>query len=326
LIFGLTKPTEKSRDGGRHLPIFGVMPIEKSSRILTENLSLRSAALGRIVQVDLYPPPAHSIGQMSLLLINDGQDLGRLGLAELLDDLYGRAALAPLLCVGIHTGPQRKMEYGTAAIPDYLGRGAMAGRYTAFVLDELLPRLEEQLSRLEERSSRLEERSSSVEDMLPPPKTARAPQFKDKAFAGFSLGALSAMDIVWNHPQVFNRAGLFSGSFWWRTKDKDDPGYRDETDRIMHRQVCEGSHHPGLRFFFECGTDDEREDRNNNGIIDSIDDTRDLIGELVAKGYDPVKDIRYLEITGGGHDVATWALAMPEFLQWGWGKAEAAKP
>jgi enterochelin esterase-like enzyme len=302
------------------------MPIEKSSRILPESLSLRSVALGRNVQVDLYMPPAHLVafsgddpatpsppGQMSLLLINDGQDLGKLGLAELLDDLYGRAALAPLLCVGIHTGPQRKMEYGTAAVQDYLGRGAMAGRYTAFVLDELLPRLEEQWSGLEERSFR-------GEDLLPPPKTIRAPRFKDRAFAGFSLGALSAMDIVWNHPQIFDRAGLFSGAFWWRTKDKDDPGYSDKTDRIMHCQVHEGVHHPGLRFFFECGTEDEREDRNNNGIIDSIDDTRDLIEELVAKGYDPGTDIRYLEITGGGHDIATWARAMPEFLKWGWGR------
>src|SRR5450631_3955970 len=99
LFSGLTKPTEKSRNKGRHLPIFGLMPIEMSSRISTESLSLRSAALGRSVQVDLYLPPVHlsdppavhlhtdagsrdapSRDGMSLLLINDGQDLGKLGL------------------------------------------------------------------------------------------------------------------------------------------------------------------------------------------------------------------------------------------------------
>ncbi len=115
------------------------------------------------------------------------------------------------------------------------------------------------------------------------------------------------MDIVWNHPNVFNKAGLFSGAFWWRTRDKDDPAYRDEKDRIMHWQVREGSYGPGLNFFFECGTEDEKEDRNQNGKIDSIDDTLDLIAELVAKGYDPQKDIGYLEIAGGRHDMATWA-------------------
>jgi Putative esterase len=268
------------------------MPIEMSSRILPESFSLRSATLGRSVQVDLYLPPNISqAGEMSLLLINDGQDLGKLGLAAILDKLYTQGVLAPLLCVGIHAGPQRKMEYGTASIPDYLGRGALAGRYTDFILDELLPRLR---------------------------TGCGIKEFREQAFAGFSLGALSAMDIVWNHPQQFNRAGLFSGAFWWRATDKDDPEYSDETDRIMHRQVHEGRHHPGLAFFFECGTDDESEDRNQNGIIDSIDDTRDLISELVMKGYEPGKDIHYLELLEGRHDVATWARAMPEFLEWGW--------
>ena len=34
---------------------------------------------------------------------------------------------------------------------------------------------------------------------------------------------------------------------------------------------------PGLKFFFQCGNMDETMDRNKNGIIDSIDDTLDLI-------------------------------------------------
>jgi enterochelin esterase-like enzyme len=278
------------------------MPIEKSSLILPEILFLSSTALGHPVQIDLYwPPDRRSLppdkiqhaGELSLLLINDGQDLEKMGFGEMLDGLYRREGLAPLLCVGIHAGPQRKMEYGTAGIPDSRGRGSMAMKYSRFILDELLPRL----------------------GAYP-----GISHFKERAFAGFSLGALSAMDIVWNHPREFSRAGLFSGAFWWRTKDQDDPGYRDETDRIMHVRVREGNYEPGLKFFFECGTEDEKEDRNHNGIIDSIDDTRDLIGELVAKGYDPERDIRYLEIEKGRHDVATWAVAMPEFLKWGWGQ------
>ena len=64
---------------------------------------------------------------------------------------------------------------------------------------------------------------------------------------------------------------------------------------------------------------DEVMDRNNNGIIDSIDDTLDLIKELEAKGYDPQQDIYYLEMTDGRHDIPTWSRAMPAFLQWGWG-------
>ncbi|GGA89558.1 alpha/beta hydrolase [Puia dinghuensis] len=270
------------------------MSIEKSTNIRQESLLLRSGQLNRNVMVDFYlPGEACEMRQTGLLLINDGQDLGRLGLAGILDDLYGRGLLRPLLCVGIHAGEERKMEYGTAGIPDYKGRGARADAYTRFVFDELIPAIR---------------------------RRYRAPDFREKAFAGFSLGALSAMDIVWSHPQEFTRAGLFSGSFWWRTKDATDATYDEHTNRIMQAEVRRGSYYPWLKFFFECGTEDEQEDRNGNGIIDSIDDTQDLIGELVAKGYDRERDIRYYEIAGGRHDVDTWRRAIPEFLLWGFGK------
>lgn len=274
--------------------IFGAMSIEKSTNIRRESFALPSVQLGRTVTVDFYLPTGLTdMRQTSLLLINDGQDLGRMGLAGILDDLYGRDMLSPLICAGIYAGEERKMEYGTAGIRDYQGWGEQADAYTRFIFDELVPAIR---------------------------RKYRAPDFREKVFAGFSLGALSAMDIVWNHPQEFSKAGLFSGSFWWRTRDKSDPGYDEHTDRIMHSEVRKGGYYPWLKFFFECGTEDETEDRNGNGIIDSIDDTKDLIAELTAKGYDPVRDIRYLEIAGGHHDVPTWARAMPEFLLWAFPK------
>jgi enterochelin esterase-like enzyme len=277
------------------ITIFGAMPIEKSRNILRESMSLRSNYLEREVQVDCYLPAGMppDFSDVSLLLFNDGQDLDRMGMAGILNDLYGRGRLRPLLCIGIYAGADRKMEYGTAGRPDHQGWGARADGYTRFIFEELLPAIRERY---------------------------RASSFREKAFAGFSLGALSAMDIVWRHPEEFARAGLFSGSFWWRTRSKDDPAFNEATDRIMHEEVRRGGYYPWLKFFFECGTQDESEDRNHNGIIDSIDDVRDLMGELAAKGYDPASDIRYVEIAGGRHDVETWARAMPEFLLWGWGK------
>lgn len=270
------------------------MSIEKSTNIRRDRIALPSVELSRTVEVDLYYPAGEQDMRMtSLLLINDGQDLGRLGFAEILDDLYSRDLLAPVLCVGIHAGESRTMEYGTAGVPDYQGWGGKADAYTRFVFDELVPAIR---------------------------RKYRAPDFRQKAFAGFSLGALSAMDIVWNHPQEFSRAGLFSGSFWWRTRDKSDAAYDERTDRIMLAEVRRGGYYPWLKFFFECGTEDEQEDRNHNGVIDSIDDTQDLMKELMGKGYDPARDIRYLEIPGGRHDIATWARAMPEFLLWAFGK------
>lgn len=268
------------------------MSIEMSAKIGQEILLLESVHLGRTVRIDLYRAGDIS-PETSLLLLNDGQDLERLGLAAILEDLYNRGAISPLLGAGIHAGDDRKMEYGTAGRLDYQGWGSKAAAYTRFIFEELIPAIR-----------------------------GRYPDadFREKAFAGFSLGALSALDIVWHHPQEFVRAGLFSGSFWWRTKDKNDPAYDERTDRIMQDEVRKGNYYPWLKFFFECGTEDEAEDRNGNGIIDSIDDTQALMDELVEKGYNRQRDIRYLEIAGGRHEVATWARAMPEFLLWGWGR------
>jgi enterochelin esterase-like enzyme len=125
--------------------------------------------------------------------------------------------------------------------------------------------------------------------------------------------------VAWKYPKIFSKVGVFSGSLWWRSRDLDD-AYNEDTDRIMHRLIREGSYHKGLKFFFQTGNLDEKMDRNNNGIIDSIDDTLGLIAELEAKGYSREKDIEYLELPEGRHDVPTWAKAFPAFLKWGWGK------
>jgi predicted alpha/beta superfamily hydrolase len=135
--------------------------------------------------------------------------------------------------------------------------------------------------------------------------------------AGFSLGGLTAMDMTWNYPRLFSSAGIFSGSLWWRSKDLAH-GYDEDLDRIMHAQVRNGGYTPGLRFYFTTGSLDETADRNNNGIIDSIDDTLALIEELTKKGY-PLSDITYINFEDGRHDVQTWARALPHYLQWGWG-------
>jgi enterochelin esterase-like enzyme len=263
------------------------------SSILVENRILTSSFLQREVAVDFYlPKNVTDPSAMSLLLINDGQDMKVLGLEAMLSNLHSKNEIRPLLAVAIHASKERKREYGIADQPDYLGRGDKAGLYTSFIMKELIPHIK---------------------------KTYAIDSFHEKAFAGFSLGGLMALDIVWKHPAEFSRVGVFSGSLWWRNIDQMEEDYDDDKHRIMQQQVRNGEYHPGLKFFFQCGNMDETKDRNNNGIIDSIDDTLDLIAELEAKGYDRQKDICYLEFSDGKHDVPTWGRAMPEFLKWGWG-------
>jgi enterochelin esterase-like enzyme len=270
------------------------MQTEKSATLSVENYTLSSVHLNREVMLDVYlPMNILDLPDLSLLLINDGQNLIEMQFENILEDLYQNNFISALMCVGIHCGKDRKQEYGTIDVLDYKGRGTKAAAYSMFIFSELLPFIRQTYSRA---------------------------SFKEKAFCGFSLGALSALDIVWNNPQEFNKAGLFSGSLWWRTVSQDGISFDENKHRIMHMKIRNGSYYPWLKFFFETGTKDETADRNKNGIIDSIDDTLSLIDELVLKGYDRERDIKYLELKEGKHDIETWAKAFPEFLKWGWSK------
>ncbi len=270
------------------------MQLEKSIDVILESVTLASAPLNRDVVVDFYlPTNIEQPDQLSLLLVNDGQDMVTMAFHKMIGDMYQQKLLSPLLVVGIHCGVDRKNEYGMISSPDFKGRGAKAPLYQQFIFEELIPYIN---------------------------KTYKISSFKEKAFAGFSLGGLSALDLVWNNYKNFSRVGVFSGSLWWRSKNKFDKDFHESTDRLMHRQIRVSKNKPLLKFFFQCGELDETEDRNNNGVIDSIDDTIDLLRELKSKGYKEGIDFRYLQLPEGKHDVPTWAGIFPEFLIWGWGK------
>jgi enterochelin esterase family protein len=269
------------------------MQLLKQGSVLVQNIVQYSTYLERDVLIDIYLPTVSPGNKhVSLLIINDGQDLPKFHFDQMLWELYEQNEIEPILCVGIHCSAERKMEYGTANKLDYKGRGAKARLHQQYVLNELIPYIIENFGN----------------------------SFKEKAYAGFSLGGLSAIDTVWHYPDYFSKAAVFSGSLWWRSKDLHH-GYNESTDRIMHKLIREGDYKPGLHFYFTTGSLDEKMDRNNNGIIDSIDDTLGLIEELEKKGYRNSNDIQYINYEDGKHDVKTWGRAMPAFLKWGWGRS-----
>ncbi|MFN8344843.1 MAG: alpha/beta hydrolase-fold protein [Spirosomataceae bacterium] len=307
--------------------------------------ALHSRYLDRSIVLDIVLPPGYagSMGSYKVLYMNDGQDLDRLRMLEVLEKIYRDPRVEPFVLVAVHCG-ERIQEYGIAAQPDYKQRGAKAGSYTAFVLKELMPYIQ--------KNFRVAEGAQNT------------------VFCGFSLGGLSAFDIVWHYPELFGKAGVFSGSFWWRQKAYENH-YDDHNDRIMHRLVRESTvyglqftvnssqsadaqsadaqsadaqsavedssptvnHKPqpsnpkspivnSPKFWLQTGTEDEKDDRNHNGVIDSIEDTLDLIAELEKKGFRWGSDVRYVEVKGGHHDQETWSAIMPDFLTWAFGKTQ----
>jgi enterochelin esterase family protein len=260
--------------------------------IIEDEITISSKMLQRGVTCTLLVPGGYdATSPVSLLLLNDGQEAASLRIRETIEELLNTSRITPVVVAAIHAGEERLLEYGTAGRPDFKKRGSKADLYTNFITAELLPALSE---------------LCGVE------------RFDSIVFAGFSLGGLSALDIAWNNPDTFDKVGVFSGSFWWRSKDLNK-GYTD-ADRIMHGLVSDTQTKPNLKIWLQTGTNDEAADRNKNGIIDAIDDTIDLIKELEQKGFTRPADIQYLEMVGGSHDTATWAKAMPKFLVWAFGR------
>lgn len=250
-----------------------------------------SIYLGRDVIMDIFLPNNYYKNEepCKVLFLNDGQNWKALRLAASLINMEEK--LDPVIIVALHCGRERLLEYGTAAMADYKNRGNKAAAYTFFITQELIPYIECQY------------------------RVPADPNYR--AFAGFSLGGLSAFDIVWHHPHLFSKAGVFSGSFWWRHAPN---GQEDaDQDRIMHKLVTAGQFHNNLKFWFSAGTAEEKEDRNKNGIIDVIDDILDLMDELRQLGYTD-DHIRYVEIDGGTHHEDSWGAVFPEFLKWAYGR------
>ena len=92
--------------------------------------------------------------------------------------------LEPVILRGIHCSAERKMEYGTASLKDYKGRGAKAGCISNLFL-----------------------KNYSIH------KINWQDEFKEKSYAGFSLGGLSAIDTVWHNPDEFSKTGVFSALY-----------------------------------------------------------------------------------------------------------------
>jgi enterochelin esterase-like enzyme len=254
-------------------------------KLLLETSYINSVYLNRTVRFDITAPVNSSrLNDSELLVIQDGQELDNMGFSSILR--RHTIASGRFICVGIHAGIDRIQEYGVSGNPDYLQRGSKAGLYTQFLLHELVPMVS---------------RITGV-------------TFMAKHVLGFSLGGLMAVDIALEHPKEFKTAGAFSGSFWWRSRDLKD-GYTDSKDRIIHQKVKKLNANPVQRFFFQAGQQDETADRNKNGIIDSIDDTLDLMAAMKSVGFKE-EQLTYLELADGSHDVRTWSRVLPAYLNW----------
>lgn len=264
-----------------------------SKKIKQQEDEIYSRHLQQHIKLTIISTPMpDNKSEMNLLLLNDGQDLDSLHVKETLSRLYKEGKLQPLLIVGIHPN-KREEVYGVAGYPDYQQRGGKADKYSDFIDNELYAFVK---------------------------KKTGVRKFNSVVMAGTSLGGLSAFDIAWNHADKIDKAGVFSGAFWWRDKDQNDPAYSDAENRILLRYLKSSRKRPHLQYWLYVGDQEETNDRDKDGIIDAVDDTKDLVSILQNKNVCPPGDIVLNESKEGKHDYDSWSKVFPDFLIWAFGK------
>lgn len=274
-------------------------PLSKTMQFQIDFISAKgrfySKYLDRHVKFRFMAPANYweSTEKFSVLLMNDGQDFIPMDLEETFSKAFSFDTIRPFVYIGIECNESRIHEYGTASSADFKGRGGRALAYSRFIIEEFLPFLKKEF------------------------KISR--DGKDWVYCGMSLGGLSAFDIAYRHSELFGKIGVFSGSFWWRKKAYVKKDVADRS-RIILDVIKNGKFAPHLKFWLQTGTEDEKADRNGNGIIDAIDDTLDVIKELTTKGYSHPGDIKYVELKGGKHDLPTWGKIFPQFVLWAFGE------
>jgi len=166
-------------------------------------------------------PVPNNKSDFNLLLLNDGQDMEKLRVKEIVDSLYHKKMIQPLIVVGIKAF-NRKDEYGVSGKVGSGENGTSAEKYEGFITGELLPFIK---------------------------KKAAVRKFSSITFAGCDLGGLSAFDIAWENADKIDKVGVFSGSFDLENKKANQTDSSAE-DRIIINKIRSSRKRPHLQYWF----------------------------------------------------------------------------
>lgn len=219
----------------------------------------------------------------------DGQQLPQIDFQQTLNELVSSGQMEPTIVVAVYSteGDLRREELGAGPSINFLGWGTSSDAFNRFMVDELVPKV-----------------NSTYRTLTGAQNTA---------VMGWSLGGLTSFYLAWQYPDSFGTVGAFSPSFWWRT---ESPAGQELQARVIPNMVRSSPLRPGLRVWLEAGTKElPYSDVDGNGVIDMLQDARDVRDLLLQKGYQANRDVVYVEVEGGVHELSTWQTVMPDFLK-----------
>ena len=290
------------------------------AQIVTDEMTLDAPGVSQSpIRIRVLLPPGYADGasRYPVLYLNDGQDVEAVGVEVTLQALNAKHEIQPLIVVAIDMPRDRMGGYGAfdrgsrhsmPAQTKFGPVGMHAWAYATWVTSKLLPAID---ARYRTRAN-----------------------VDDRAVAGWSLGALSAFGIGWQYPELFGTVGAFSPSFWVSADRSDATSI--EATRLVHRLVDATKPMTRPAVFLAAGTNEETNDRDGDGVIDVLDDARDLLDGWQAPDGTQRKGLRQLGysvtaidathasrnaaalyvLDGGLHNQTSWARMLPLFLRW----------
>jgi predicted alpha/beta superfamily hydrolase len=119
------------------------------------------------------------------------------------------------------------------------------------------------------------------------------PSAASTGIGGSSLGGLLTLHLALKYPTAFNKLAVVSPSVWW-------------DNRVIVREVQALSAKLPLRIWLDVGTAEGP---------DVVADARALRDALIAKGWVPEHDLKYVEAEGGQHNEQSWGSRVGEVLK-----------
>ena len=247
--------------------------------VLTPPLAMPGLDRQRTIRVYLPPSYAHGKRRYPVLYMHDGQNLfddatsfvGEWGVDESMDALAKTRGIE-VIVVGIDNGQDKRInELSPWANPRF---GASEGRqYMDFVVGTVKPFID---GRFRTRPGR-----------------------EDTGIMGSSLGALASQYAIYQYPEVFSKAGLFSPSYWFSNEV-----YSFTAARHLH---------PGTRVYLVAG------DKEGDEPAATVANVRKMETQLRAAGERRMSLFVAIR-PGAEHKESFWKSEFPKAMIFLFGK------
>jgi alpha-glucosidase len=235
---------------------------------------IKMPGLDRSRTIRLYLPPNYneSKSDYPVLYMHDGQNLfddvtsyvGEWGVDEILDELYENQGFE-LIVVGIDNGQEKRMSELSPWENAQYGK-AEGKEYMEFIVDVVKPYIDKNYRTKSDR--------------------------EHTAIMGSSMGGLISHYAIYQYPEVFGKAGIYSPSYWYA---------RGAFDIVEEKPMRKDA-----RLYFFVGQ------KEGEMMVNPMNEMVELVLE---KGH-PSKNLKSKIDPDGEHNEKTWRSDFKNALLW----------